>query len=47
MGLELPQHVNLSPAFSQDCQFEEHVGCDPFVPSGRGKKSVLGVKIVF
>lgn len=46
VGIELPQHVNLSPAFSQGCQFEEHVGCDPFVPFGR-EKNVLGIKIVY
>lgn len=40
MGLELPHHVNLSPAFSQGCQFEEHVGCDPFVPFARKREKM-------
>lgn len=40
MGLELLRHVNLSPAFSQGCQFEEHVGCDPFVPFARKREKM-------
>lgn len=32
MRLELRPCANPSPAFAQGCQFEERVGCDPFVP---------------
>lgn len=45
VGIQPPGGGNPSPACSRGCQFEEHVGCDSFVPFGR-KKNVLGVKLV-
>ena len=44
--LELPPYANPSPALAQGCQFEERVGCDPFVPleekkCAAGKNSIL------
>ena len=44
--LELPPYANPSPALAQGCQFEECVGCDPFVPLEE-KKCAAGKNSIF